>query len=371
MDVTIGREELTRGLQRVQGIIERRTTNPALAHVLLEASGERLRLTATDTLLTLVADYPAQVAGPGELSVDAATLFQVSKALNGEVVHLRTNSGNRLSVRSGTAEFNILAGSPDEFPPLPTQNDKAKLQIQGRGLRRIIEETLFSVSGDENRYGLNGAHFEEVGGKAGNTLRLVTTDGSRLSYSETPYEGQFGMGRKMLLPKKALGEIRKMVEADDSLWTVAFGDRSAVVSTPGLTLIVRLVEGEFPDYRQVLPQSFKRHVEMNRDAFDKALRNVVIMASDRNHLVRFSFESDRVVLSAANVEAGDVRAEVEADVQGTPLLTGFNVKYFQDILSNTRGDRISLDLGDTLDPCIVRLPGRDDCLFVVMPMRLD
>jgi DNA polymerase-3 subunit beta len=262
----------------------------------------------------------------------------------------------------------MLGGAPDEFPPLPTQSDKAKLEISGGSLRRVIEETIFSVSADENRYGLNGAHFEQVPGPA---LRVVSTDGSRLSYSEAPYSGEFGMGRKMLLPRKALAEIRKMVDTDDAAWTVAFGDRSAVVSTPGLTLIVRLVEGEFPDYRQVLPKTFARQVEVNRDDLDKALRNVAIMASDRNHIVKFSFESDRLVLTAANVEAGDVRAEIVADVRGTPLVTGFNVKYFQDILSATKGERIAMSLGAELDPCIVRLPGREDCLFVVMPMRLD
>lgn len=368
MDLTIDRAALTLALQRAQGIVEKKGSNPALAHVLLRATGENLRVTATDTLITLVADYPAAVAGPGEITVDAATFFQISKALSGAVVRLQTVSGNRLAITCGTAKFNMLAGSADEFPPLPTQADKSKIEIPGRGLRRIIEETLFSVCGDENRYGLNGAHIEEV---AGNTLRIATTDGSRLSYSEAPYTGQLGMTRKMLLPKAALGEIRKLVDPDDTAWTIAFGDRSAVVSSPGLSLVMRLTEGEFPDYRQVLPATFKRHVDVNRDDFDKALRHVVIMATDRNHLVRFSFEADRLVMTAANVEAGDARAEINADLRGLPLVAGFNVGYFRDILSATASERLTLSLGEALDPCILRLPGREDCLFVVMPMRLD
>ena len=202
-------------------------------------------------------------------------------------------------------------------------------------------------------------------------LRLASTDGSRLSYSEAPYTGDLKTNGKMLIPRRAMAEIRKMIADDTADWSIAFGDRSAVVSTAGLSLIVRLVEGEFPDYRQVLPTSFKRRIEVNRDDFDKALRNVSIMATDRNHLARFSFEGDRLVLTAANVEAGDARSEVPIDMQGGLIQIGFNVKFLQDVLSNTRSERLTIGLGEALDPCVVTLPGRADCLFVVMPMRLD
>lgn len=367
MDLYIDRDELIRGLGRVQGIVERRTTNPSLAHVLLSASGDRLRLTATDTLLAHVSNYPARVEQEGEVSVDAQTFHQIARTLTQPTVHLRLGSGNRLAVRCGSAEFNVVGLSAEEFPPLPTRNTKTSLKLSGAALRRIIEETLFSVSPDDNRYGLNGAHMEQDGDR----VRLVTTDGSRLSWSEATFEGEFGMGGKMLLPRKALGEVRKLVDSDETVWDVAFGDRIATFSTEGLSLLVRLVDGEFPDYHQVVPAGFKRHVTVDRAALVGALKRVGIMASDRNHSVRFGFEPDRVVLTAQNVDSGDVREEIPAELEGEPLFTGFNVKYFQDILGATSGDSLRLELGDALDPCLVRVPERDDCLFVVMPMRLD
>ena len=372
MDLYIDRDELIRGLARVQGIVERRTTNPSLAHVLLSAQGDRLRLTATDTVLALVSDYAARVEREGELSVDAQTLFQIARTLTQPTVHLRMATGNRLAVRCGSAEFNVVGLSADEFAPLPTRSDKATMALSGGTLRRMIEETLFSVSPDDNRYGLNGAHMEEISGKDGsNRVRLVATDGSRLSWSEGVYEGEFGMGRKMLLPRKALGEVRKLIDLDENAWEISFGERSATFSTTGLTLMVRLVDGEFPDYRQVVPHGFKRNVVLPRDLFTKALKAVGIMASDRNHSVRFAFEGDSLVLTAQNVDSGDVREEVPAELEGDPLFTGFNVKYFQDILQATSSDSLQLELGDALDPCLVRMPDRDDCMFVVMPMRLD
>lgn len=371
MDLYIDRDELLRGLARVQGIVERRTTNPSLAHVLLSASGDRLRLTATDTLLALVSDYQARVEREGEVTVDAQTLFQIVRTLTQPTIHLRLGSGNRLAVRCGTAEFNVVGLSAEEFPPLPTRSDRSSLSLSGAALRRIIEETLFSVSPDDNRYGLNGAHMEETTTPGGQRVRLVTTDGSRLSWSEASYEGEFGMGRKMLLPRKALGEVRKLADLDERTWQISFGERSATFTSDGLTLMVRLVDGEFPDYRQVVPHGFKRFVELDRAAFGAALKRVSIMASDRNHSVRFAFEGDTLVLTAQNVDAGDVREEVPAELEGEPLFTGFNVKYFQDILAATDGATLRLELGDALDPCLVRMPDRDDCTFVVMPMRLD
>lgn len=371
MDLTIDRASLAAALARAASITPRTSTNPALCHVLIDATASGVALTASDTQLTLTTTHTANVESPGRITADASTLLQVAKAMAGDTVRLRAGSNRRLTVASGTAQFNILGGDPDDFPPLPTQTDRARITVQGGGLRRILEETLFSVSADENRYGLNGGCLHQVKTDGADALRLVTTDGNRLSYSETPYTGDFRMSAKMLIPRRAMAEVRKMIADDTADWTIAFGDRSAVVSTASLSLIVRLAEGEFPDYRQVLPTSFKRRVEVDRDALDKALRNVAIMATDRNHLARLAFESDRIVLTAANVEAGDARSEVPIDMTGPRIDIGFNVRYLQDVLGNTRSDRVLIQLGEELDPCIVRLPGREDCLFVVMPMRLD
>jgi DNA polymerase-3 subunit beta len=301
-------------------------------------------------MVALVASYPARVEKTGELSVDAQAFFQIARALPEPSVHLIADHTNRLQISSG------------------------------KSVRRLIEKTHFSVSADDNRYGLNGAHLEEVSGANGSPrVRVVTTDGSRLSWSETGYEGKFGMGRRMLLPRKVLGEVKKLVESDDASWDIAFGERSAQFHTDGTSegakdgvdLMVRLVDGEFPDYRQVLPSAFKRSIQLRTDRFADALRRVAIVATDRNHSVRFAFQEDGLVLSASNVDMGDAREEVPAEVQGQPLVTGFNVKYFQDILGATKSDRIQLEMGDALDPCIVRIPDRDDCEFVVMPMRME
>jgi DNA polymerase-3 subunit beta len=160
MDLIIDREELIRGLSRVQGIVERRTTNLALAHVLLSAEGNTLRLTATDTMVSLVADYVARVEQPGEISVDAQNLFQVARHLPESTVHLKAEAGNRLAIHSGKSEFHLVGMSAEDYPPLPSRDDRASLSVPGSTLQRLIVETLYAVCMDDSRYGLNGAHLE-------------------------------------------------------------------------------------------------------------------------------------------------------------------------------------------------------------------
>ena len=371
MDLNIDRDTLIRGLQRVQGIVERRTTNLALAHVLLSARGDRLRMTATDTMVTLVADYPAVVRTENELCVDAQHLFQIARALPDAVVSLSLASSSRLQIRSGRSVFNLNTLPTEDFPPTAQSESKRQLTLKGGDLSRMIEETLFSISADDNRYGLNGAHLEEVKSGDGRRVRMVTTDGSRLSWSEAPFEGEIVMPRRVLLPRKALSEVRKLVEDREARWQISMSDRSATFSTEGLVLVARLVDGEFPDYKQVLPDRYRRRVVLGRAPFVDALRRVSLVATDRNHSVRFSFDDESLTLSAENMDLGDAHEEIGATLEGEPLTTGFNIKYFQDFLTPTSSEDLSLEMGEMLDPCIVRLSGRDDALFVVMPMRLD
>lgn len=371
MHITIDRIPLLSALSAAQGVVERKPSNPSLSQVLIETTPGGIRITATDTTTTLISERPCAVTTPGAVAVDAAQLFASLKALSGSVVTLRTVSGNRLSVASGPAEHNLLIGAVDDYPPTPVVKDKATLALPGEVLARLISEALPSVCTDDNRYGLNGVHAEEVvDPDGGNRLRLVSTDGSRLSYSEAPYEGRFGIGRKLLIPRKLLSEARKLI-GDAAPWAISFGDRTAILSTEGTTLIGRLIEGEFPEYRQVLPASFKRKVVVESKRFAEALKTVRVMANDRNHLVRFSFEADRLVLTVQSADAGDARCEVAIELWGSPLLIGFNLTFFQDILTAASPERLTLELGEALDPCIVRADDRDDCLFVVMPMRLE
>lgn len=378
MDLYISQDELVRALAGVQGVVERRSTHQILGHALLSAQGEHLQITATDTEITVVNRHVGRVGAEGSISVNAGHLFQVARALPAAPVHLSTEENHRLVVDAPPAHFRLMGSPAEEFPPVPAFEATADLRIKTGLFRRMIDETLFAIPTDDNRYGLNGGHLEQVepaeaedGSPGDNRLRLVTTDGSRLCYSEAPFEGEFAMGKHMLIPRKALAECRKLLDDPEQDVVVAFGDRAATFTVGSSLLHTRLVDGEFPAYRSVLPKSWIRRVQLERAAFHEALRRVALEAQDRASTVRMHFEGDQVEISARSVDHGEAKHPVPIEMEGDPLTVGFNVRFFQDVVGCIEEDHLVLELGEALSPCVVRPGDREDALFIVMPIRLE
>ncbi len=372
MEFYIDREELNRGLNHIQGILERRSTNRILSNVLLEANEDTLRVTATNTEVTYIGDLSANVVVPGEITVDGSRLFQIGRSLPDSTVHMKLGAQHRLEVFSGSAWFKVVGLPAEDYPPVPNFEEKASLTLPASKLRWLIERTHFAISGEDNRYGINGAHLERVlGDDESVQLRMVATDGHRLSYGQVDFEGDFEMSDRMLLPRKALGELRKLCEDSDEEIRLSFGENGALVTLPGARFFFRLIDGEFPDYQQVIPGGFQRRVMMPRTVLLDALKRVGLLAADKTRPVRFSFEENALVLSTQNVDIGESREEVPVEMEGDSVELGFNHRYFQDVLNVLDEDRIVVELGDSLSPAIIRVPDEQNGLFVVMPMRLE
>ncbi len=371
MHLMIHREELVRALARAQGIAGKRSTSPVLSSVLLQASGETLRATATDQAITLVADYAATIKTPGEVAVDATNFFQAAKVLRGDIVTLKLLDNGRLEVRSGSTVYNLTTIPSTEFPVAAAPWHARALFVRASDLRHTIDRVHFSVAGDDNRYGLNGAHVEDVSTHRHRLLRFVGTDGNRLTWAQMPYRGALGIGRKMLLPRKGLGEVRKLLEGYEGEVGIAFGERDALVEWPGVMVHLMLLEADFPDYRQVLPSTFKRRAVVEKSALRDALWGVSILATDASNSVKFQFSSEGLVLSARKLDAGDSRDEVPMGYSGEPIAMGFNARFVGEVLAVIGGSRVSFEFGDALSPCIIRDVDAESVAFVVMPVCLD
>ncbi len=373
MELYIDRDAFLAGLGRVQGIVERRNTpNPILSHVLLEAADGRLRLTATDTELAFIGDFPANVVTPGDVAVDAQSLFQIAKVLPDSNAHLSLSSQMRLEVTSGSAWYKVVGLPAADFPTLPDFDGKSAMTLTAGKLRWLIEQAGFVVCQDDNRWGINGAHLEVVDGNEGERLlRMVATDGHRLSYAQIPFEGEFGMPERMLVPRKALAEIKKLCVVDDEEIELSFGESSALVTTSTARFYFRMIDGEFPDYRQVVPTSFQRRAFATRDTLNAALKRVGVLAQDRARPVRFAFADGAVTVTASHSDLGEAREEVPIELEGDAVDIGFNIRYFQEVLQAVADERVIIELGDALSPALIRQPEADDSLLIVMPMRLD
>lgn len=373
MEFIIARDTFLHALSRVSGFVEKKSQNNSiLSSVLLQAEGGTLRYTGTDKMLTLLGNVPATVSRAGEIAVDAGYLLNTVKSLAGDTVKCVLLDQQRLEVQCGSSNFRLVGQPAAEFPVTPPLDQSRSLRIPAASLARLLDQTLFSVASDDNRYGLNGAHFEQVAGADGTPqLRIVATDGNRLSWSQAPFTGELAIGRKSLVPRKGLAEVRRLIEGAKAEVEIAFGERAAVVRLEDCTIHVRLLEADFPDYRQVLPSTFKRKAIAERVELQEALKRVLIFAQDSSRSVKFAFSEDALTLTSRKLDAGESKEEVRVDLHGEPITMGFNGRFLQEVLAVLDSTRVVLELGDTLSPCLVKSPDSPDALFVVMPVRLD
>jgi len=368
MELFVDKGALARALASIQGVVERRAANPVLSHVLLHASEAGLRLTATDQEVAYLGELQATVETSGELAVDASNLFQIVRALDNDTVQIKAGAGTRLEIKAGRSFFRLPALSADEYPPLPAFDARGRAMIDSAQLRRIIEQVAFSISNEDNRYGLNGAHLEEVG--AGR-LRLVATDGHRLSVAEAAFEGELSLPPRQLFPRKALSVLTKLLDSSAESVTLSFGENAVQVARSEQRLWFRLLDGEFPDYKAVLPQSCNHVATIPRDVLASALRRVGVLAHERSRPVRFSFADGELTLDIRSSDRGEVTERLPIELEGTPIDVGFNIRYVQEILAAIPTDAVRIELSEALGPARIVGVDDNDAFFVVMPMRLS
>lgn len=376
MELKIGVQELSRALSRSQGIVEKKSTMPILSHVLLEATKSgQLSVSATDLDISVSSEHACEVLKEGRACVPAKQLYEIVKALPEKDVFLKRAPNNWLEVKSGSAEFRIVGLAAEDFPALPRFEKVQLVTVQPRQLLDLIELTSFAASSDETRYNLNGVFFEPSEG----SLRAVATDGHRLSLAERPLPGDFHVKKGVILPRKGLTEMKKLlldtVEGETKL---GFIESSAVLRRPGVSLAMRLIDGAFPDYRQVIPKTGEKRFTVGRERFLDTLRRISLLSSDKAHAVKLELEPGRLRVLSQNPDLGEGREEVPVEYQGEPLKIGFNARYLMDVLGAmvnlepVAAQDVAMELADDLSPGVVKPAGESATVFtaVVMPMRI-
>jgi DNA polymerase-3 subunit beta len=375
MELKIGAQELARALGRSQGIVEKKSTMPILSHVLLEAKkGNALHVSATDLDLSVSSEHPCEVQKEGALAVPAKHLFEIVRSLPAQEVTLKKAGNNYLEVRSGPSEFRIVGLPAEDFPALPKFEKVPFVDVAPAELLAQIDLTSFAASTDETRYNLNGVYFEPQGP----VLRMVATDGHRLALSEKPLAGDYALKRGVILPRKGLHELKKLLgESVDAATEkpetkLGFAENSAIYRRPGVVLAMRLIEGMFPDYKQVIPKQGEKIVKVGRLRLLETLRRVSILASDKSHAVKLELSPGLLKVLSQNPDLGDAKEEVPVEYAGEPLKIGFNSRYITDVAAVLKSDDVQLELADDLSPGVLRGAGPEDAGYtaVVMPMRI-
>jgi DNA polymerase III subunit beta len=403
MELSLSKKDLLRLLSRMQSVAERKSSMPALSSVLIAVDGaDTVRLAATDLYLALLGRVRADISKPGSVAVSAKDLFERVKMMPDGPVIIAVASGSAVTLKSkGSARRYTLRGMPgEEFPPFPTAPEGESMEVPPQVLKELIEKTVFSISTDETRANLNSALLE----CQGETIRMVTTDGHRLSKAEATIAGK-KLTATMLVPHKAIIELRNL--CDELMASEPGGSEEApsgegkagkekkaekkpasekknsvVITQSGpnaffqfgsINFSVKLVEAQFPPYGQVIPASTDKRVVVNRQELVSALRAVSIAASDRTGGVKVQIQAGNMRITSESPESGDGFDELAVEYDGAPVTIGFNAKYFLDVLTALGDEEVALLLNGELDPAVVRpakpVEGRD-YLAVVMPMRI-
>jgi len=370
MEISTKREDLLHGLYLVQGVVERRTPQPVLAHVLMESDGDHVAISATDMDVGLRCRVPAAIKRPGSVTANARKLYEIAREVTSEEVTLKASGAGWVDLHAGRSKFKVVSLDPKDFPVLPLSAAApagTTIKIAAGTLREMIDKTLFAVSSDETRFNLSGVYLES--GDDG--IRMVATDGHRLALVERALKS-VKLPRGIILPRKGLVEVLKLLEqADETELTLVIAEKDVRVQAPEVSFFMRLVEGEFPDYRQVIPGSTRATARMNREDLFGALRRIILLASERSHGVKLSLQKGSLEIAASNPEQGEASEDIEVAYPGEPLTIGFNARYLLDVLNvHAAGDVIELGLTDEVGPGVIRGSQDPTFTYVLMPMRL-
>jgi len=374
MKLSIPKNDLQKGLARIQSIVEKRNTMPILANVLIEASEEdpdrALSLAATDLEVGIRSTHAAQVEAAGAITVSAKKLYEIVRELPDEPVNLGVTPNSYLHIRCARADFSLAGSAAEEYPSLPALSPSKMTVVHAAVLSEMIEKTMYAACVDETRYNLNGVYLEHIADSG--KLRMVATDGHRLAYVDRSLGADLeGLTTGVIIPRKGLAELKRLVDEDDSdEFEIGFDGNSGVARKGDVSLFMRLIEGEFPKYQQVIPRELSHQLIINNEEFSRALRRIALLSAERSHAIRLALTSGTLSLSSNNPDLGEAHEDLDVDYAGEEVQIAFNARYLLDSLGALRAKEVYLGFHDALSPARIVPTDDDGALAVVMPMRV-
>ncbi|HEY4952985.1 MAG TPA: DNA polymerase III subunit beta [Verrucomicrobiae bacterium] len=369
MNLTISKEQILAGLQAVQNVVSTRTTLPILSNVLLRAEKDRVEFTATDLDVTVACSVEAKVKKPGAATVPVKKLFGIVRELNGSEIDIEVDEKNICSVRCGSSFYKIHGLNADEFPPMPKFKDDKKVTLSQETVKAMMRKTSFAVSTDESRYVLNGIFISLKDHK----MTMVATDGRRLALVDEEVDIAEKSSGEFIVPAKAVNELNRLLQEKGEV-EIKFGENQASFSLKddkgfSVLVITKLIEGNYPNYRQVIPGEAKERIALVREEFVQALRRAEIMTSEKANSVKLAFGKNNLAITANSPEVGEARESLAVNYKGKEMAIAFNPRYLIDALNALSEDEVFFELIDELSPGVLKING--PFLYVVMPMRLS
>jgi DNA polymerase-3 subunit beta len=379
MNFTVDRDQFEGILARIQGVAERRHTMPILSHTLLNAGSKAgptgspgLTLVASDLEIVVRCSQSLDVIEPGSVALPARKLFDIAKVLPKGPVTVAEREGNYVEISAGRGHFRLAGLSSEEFPEMPERPKGKPVPVDSETFRRLVDRVSAFATGDETRYNLSGILLERQEEEGKTILRMVATDGHRLAIAdeEVPKLGGLLGERRVLVPRKGLIEIRKLSDGGPGSLELSATDKFLFAGKGDTEVWVRLLDAEFPDYRQVVPKENRIVASVPRGTFLDVLKRVSVMAPDKVNSVKLSFSGKQLEVSTISPDLGEARDLLPIEFEGAPVKIGFNGRYLQDALGGISEDTVRIELKDEVSQVIVRPATDRNYLAIVMPMRI-
>ncbi len=364
MKFSVSKEKLLAGLQTVQNVVSTRTTLPILSNVLLQAEGDQVRLTTTDLDVGVSGGITAQIERPGATTLPARRLATIVRELPAAEIQIEVDSKNVASIRCGQSFFKILGLPEEEFPPLPKFDDTRTFTIPQQALRDALKKTSYAISTDETRYVLNGILFSFKENK----LTLVATDGRRLALVDLEIEFPRSQEVDIIVPTKAVTELGRLL-GDEGDVRLSVGENQVSFQINDTLLASKLIEGNYPNYRQVIPGEAKERVTLERELFLNAVHRVSLLSSEKSNSVKLVFTKNNIEIAANTPDVGEARESLAVAYKGREFSIAFNPEFLQAPLRALPNDEVYLDLIDEMSPGVIKI--QSPFLYVLMPMRIS
>ncbi|MDD5166403.1 MAG: DNA polymerase III subunit beta [Candidatus Omnitrophica bacterium] len=362
MKFKVNKEILGNSIQTVQNVITSKATLPILSNILMETQKEGLRLTATDLDIGISCVIPVNIQEVGAITIPAKRFGDIIKGLPGDDVSVNTKKNNLVTIETESCQFKIMGLASEEFPVLPTFKDTEVIKIEQVNLKRMLNLTSFAVSFDETRYVLSGILFKIHKNK----IVLVATDGKRLAIMEQELKGNIDKDIQIIVPIKTIQELIRNLK-DEGEVSLSLGSNQALFDLGTVVIISRLIEGEFPDYRQVIPPVSETKLLLKREEFLLAVRRAALLSTPDYQAVKLEIFKNKLVVSKSTPDVGESREELSIGYQGKEMVIGFNPVYLIDVLKNLQNENMELEITDGEKPGVIRVNGY---VYIVLPMRL-
>jgi len=364
MKFSATKEKLLEGLQQVQNVVSTRTTLPILSNVLLQAKEGAVHLTTTDLDVGVRGSFEANVDKVGATTLPARRLFTIIRELPSSEIAIEVDGKNAASIRSGQSFFKILGLPEEEFPPLPKFENAKVVTMRQKDLHDGLRKTAYAISTDETRYVLNGVLFSFKE----NRLTLVATDGRRLAMLDIELEFPRSHEAEIIVPTKAVTELQRLLK-DDGEVKISVGSGQIAFDLNNTLLVSKLIEGNYPNYKQVIPSEAKERVTLERETFLNSLRRVSLLASDKSNSIKLNFSKNNIEITANTPEVGEARESLPVAYKGRDFAIAFNPEFLMAPLRNLTEDEVFFDLIDEMSPGVLKI--QTPFLYVLMPMRVS